>query len=154
MDEQRAEFEVWAKQAGWPHHATMPINKGPDYFSDMSLAVWQAATQRQQERIAYVEKIAEDAIELCTQQANRVMELEAQVQALSLDAGRLRTSQSRTGFMCLTDFQHELGEASGGISVYADEDDLKKHRNCWKGCGILKVEVVAAIARATHKEGA
>lgn len=57
-----------------------------------------------------------------------------------------RTSQSRTGYMCLTDFQHELGEASGGISVYADEDDLKKHRNCWKGCGILKVEVVAAIA--------
>lgn len=68
MDEQRAEFEAWAKQAGWPHHATMPINKGPDYFSDMSLAVWQAATQRQQERIAA---------------------MEAQVLALSLDAGRL-----------------------------------------------------------------
>lgn len=51
----RKDFEAWAKQAGWPHHATMPINKGPDYFSDMSLAVWQAATQRSAERIAELE---------------------------------------------------------------------------------------------------
>ena len=124
MDEQRAEFEAWAKQAGWSHSWGYS-NTNKIGFCSASWNVWQAATQRQQERIA---------------------DLEAQVQALSLDAKRLRTSQSRTGFMCLTDFQHELGEASGGISVYADEDDLKKHRNCWKGCGILKVEVVAAIA--------
>ena len=59
MDEQRAEFEAWAKQAGWPHHATMPINKGPDYFSDVSLAVWQTATQLQQERIEELEALVE-----------------------------------------------------------------------------------------------
>lgn len=129
MDEQRAEFEAWAKSKGAPKDGwwIRQIDDGgySCHAVDMAWDAWQAAPQRQQERVA---------------------DLEAQVQALSLDAGRLRTSQSRTGFMCLTDFQHELGEASGGISVYADEDDLKKHRNCWKGCGILKVEVVAAIA--------
>lgn len=89
MDEQRAEFEAWAMQQGMP--LDMDERHG-DYKRSHTLdawITWQAATQRQQERIAYVEKIAEDAIELCTQQANRVMELEAQVQALSLDAGRL-----------------------------------------------------------------
>lgn len=124
MDEQRAEFEAWAHKSP----ANLAKDAAGGYQSATVAFAWravQAATQRQQERIA---------------------ELQAQVQALSLDARRLRVSQSRTGFMCLTDFQHELGEASGGISVYADEDDLKKHRNCWKGCGILKVEVVAAIA--------
>lgn len=124
MDE-RAEFEAWAKQAGWPHHATMPINKGTDYFSDMSLAVWQAATLRQQERIAYVEKIAEDAIELCTQQANRVMELEAQVQALSVDAGRWRFAASHNA----------EGRLNFGV-VY----------DAWDGDGSFTDQIDAAIA--------
>lgn len=94
MDEQRAEFEAWAKSKGAPKDGwwIRQIDDGgySCHAVDMAWDAWQAATQRQQERIAYVEKIAEDAIELCTQQANRVMELEAQVQALSLDAGRYR----------------------------------------------------------------
>ena len=64
-------------------------------------------------------------------------------------------------YMRGTDDHHHLHVAHKGGTKFigfayhaADEDDLKKHRNCWKGCGILKVEVVAAIARATHKEGA
>lgn len=92
MDEQRAEFEAWAS-----HFFTRGeldrngINGArPDEYRVLHIermwGAWQAATQRQQERIAYVEKIAEDAIELCTQQANRVMELEAQVQALNREA--------------------------------------------------------------------
>lgn len=66
MAEQRAEFEAWAKQAGWPHYA---VNAdGTHFCSSSSWEPWQAATQRQQERIA---------------------ELQAQVQALSRDAERL-----------------------------------------------------------------
>lgn len=90
MDEQRAEFEAWAKSKGAPKDGwwIRQIDDGgySCHAVDMAWDAWQAATQRQQERIAYVEKIAEDAIELCTQQANRVMELEAQVQALNREA--------------------------------------------------------------------
>lgn len=169
MDEQRAEFEAWAHKT----HYNLGVGPNGLYQSgrtSSAWASWQAATQRQQERIAELEaKVSTltTALSECRDafpipEPGAMLEhawmgamtdpedvpeyVKAQVQALSLDAKRVRTSQSRTGFMCLTDFQHELGEASGGISVYADEDDLKKHRNCWKGCGILKVEVVAAIA--------
>ena len=54
-DKTREDFEAWAKTAGWPHYATMPINKGPDYFSDLSLDVWQAATQQSAARIEALE---------------------------------------------------------------------------------------------------
>jgi hypothetical protein len=32
--------------------------------------------------------------------------------------------------MCYTDFSCELGEAEGGNSIYASENDLRKHRKC------------------------
>lgn len=73
MDEQRAEFEAWAKSKGAPKDGwwIRQIDDGgySCHAVDMAWDAWQAATQRQQERIA---------------------ELEAQVQALSLDAGRYR----------------------------------------------------------------
>lgn len=34
------------------------------------------------------------------------------------------------GWMCYTDFSCELGEAAGGNSIYASEEDLRKHRKC------------------------
>lgn len=34
------------------------------------------------------------------------------------------------GWMCYVDFSCELGEASGGNTVYASESDLRKHREC------------------------
>jgi hypothetical protein len=45
------------------------------------------------------------------------------------------------GFMDGVDWQHELGEAPGGIKVYMDEEDLLEHRDCVKQCGIVKVRV-------------
>lgn len=67
MDEQRAEFEAWAKGDGF--NINRQDNDNYLYSATRGAwEAWQAATQRQQERIA---------------------ELEAQVQALSLDAGRL-----------------------------------------------------------------
>jgi hypothetical protein len=32
--------------------------------------------------------------------------------------------------MCNVDFEHELGEAAGGVTIYASEKDLRKHRTC------------------------
>ena len=119
MAEQRAEFEAWAKQAGWPHHATMPINKGPDYFSDMSLAVWQAATQRQQEHIA---------------------ELQAQVQALSMDAARYQFLRAGGAYLEPNSEEIYMATDDGG-KYYHDRRDLD-------------MDIDTAIARATHKEGA
>ena len=34
------------------------------------------------------------------------------------------------GWMCYTDFSCELGEASGGTSIYASEDNLREFRKC------------------------
>ena len=34
------------------------------------------------------------------------------------------------GWMCSVDFQHELGEAAGGTTIYASEGDLRKCRTC------------------------
>ena len=79
MDEQRAEFEAWAKSKGAPKDGwwIRQIDDGgySCHAVDMAWGAWQATTQRQQERIT---------------------ELEAQVQALSVDAGRCITADGKT----------------------------------------------------------
>lgn len=47
------------------------------------------------------------------------------------------------GFMCLTDFECELGNADGGSTVYSTVEELRERRPCVAGCGIVKVEVRA-----------
>ena len=44
-------------------------------------------------------------------------------------------------YMCATDYEHELGEASGGTGVYASVADLKASRPCVAECGIVAVRV-------------
>lgn len=48
---------------------------------------------------------------------------------------------SVTGYMCLIDWECEIGSASGGNRVFPSIDDLKKSHTCWEGCGIVEVEV-------------
>lgn len=45
------------------------------------------------------------------------------------------------GFMCQTDFEHELGCASGGTTVYPSVEDIKKNRRCADECGIVEVNL-------------
>lgn len=113
MDD-RAEFEAWAShfftRGELDRHG---INGArPDEYRVLHIermwGAWQAATQRQQERIAA---------------------LEAQVQALSLDASRYRAF-SDAG----------LPITFLGVEHYTTPD--------------LDAAIDAAIARATHKEGA
>lgn len=47
------------------------------------------------------------------------------------------------GFMCLTDWVHEMGHASDGNRVYPSLRALKEHQRCWKQCGVVEVEVRA-----------
>lgn len=45
------------------------------------------------------------------------------------------------GYMCLIDFEWEIGAASGGSKVYPSVEDLKADHTCWAGCGIVEVRV-------------
>lgn len=47
------------------------------------------------------------------------------------------------GYMCLIDFECEMGAASGGNIVYPSIKDLKLCRQCVDQCGIVKVKVEA-----------
>lgn len=47
------------------------------------------------------------------------------------------------GYMCLTDFECEIGNASGGNVVYPSVTDLLARRRCARECGVVKVEVRA-----------
>ncbi len=48
----------------------------------------------------------------------------------------------KIGYMCKTDYEYELENASGGAEIYSSVNDLKKHRKCWSDCGIVKVEII------------
>lgn len=45
------------------------------------------------------------------------------------------------GYMCLTDFECELGLASGGNVIHPSVEDLKRRRTCVESCGIAEVKV-------------
>lgn len=48
---------------------------------------------------------------------------------------------SVVGYMCMTDFECELGAASGGNVIFPSVEDLKSRLRCWEGCGIVKVKI-------------
>lgn len=52
-----------------------------------------------------------------------------------------RLDAPAVGYMCLTDYWHELGEADDGSKVYASVEDLRRERKCVAQCGIAEVEV-------------
>jgi len=54
----------------------------------------------------------------------------------------MKKQKPRYGFMCLTDYLWEVGEALGGNTVFPDLKDLKKHRKCVKSCGVARVKIV------------
>lgn len=110
MDEQRAEFEAWAShfftRGELDRHGINGARPG-EYrvlHIERMWGAWQAATQRQQERIAA---------------------LEAQVQALSVDAGRWRFAASHNA----------EGRLNFGV-VY----------DAWDGDGSFTDQIDAAIA--------
>jgi hypothetical protein len=46
-----------------------------------------------------------------------------------------------SGFMCMIDWECELGMASGGNIIYPSVEDHKRCHPCWEECGIVEVEV-------------
>jgi hypothetical protein len=47
----------------------------------------------------------------------------------------------KTGYMCQTDWNWELGEALGGTTIYPTIEDLKTERKCTDSCGVVKVKI-------------
>lgn len=52
--------------------------------------------------------------------------------------------------MCQIDFDHELGEALYGSTVYSSVEDLKKNHECWESCGIVEVSV--SLTKIIHDQ--
>ncbi len=55
----------------------------------------------------------------------------------------LFVTESTHGYMCMTDYDYELGVAKGGNVVYPSVEDIKENRSCVSECGIVKVAVRA-----------
>lgn len=45
------------------------------------------------------------------------------------------------GYMCMTDFEFELGAALGGNEIFPSEADCERECRCIKGCGMVQVAV-------------
>lgn len=43
--------------------------------------------------------------------------------------------------MCTVDYDHELGNAPGGVEIFKSVDDAKAHLGCAESCGLYEVEV-------------
>lgn len=50
-------------------------------------------------------------------------------------------NDTKYGYIDLTDFVHELGEAAGGTVIYGSVDDAIRNCPCVKDCGLVKVSV-------------
>lgn len=60
---------------------------------------------------------------------------------------------SAVGYMCLTDWEFEIGNASGGNRVYPSIEDIKRSRKCVAGCGIMEVRVTGIrVVEPAHEE--
>lgn len=61
---------------------------------------------------------------------------------------------SVTGYMCLIDWEYEIGGASDGNRVYPSVETLKEHHQCADECGIVEVRVSFSRLIAPGKEPA
>lgn len=67
--------------------------------------------------------------------------LEAFVEDIRNKGGIQAMSDTRTGFMCMVDFDWHLGEDMKPARVYSTEADLRRERSCVEQCGIVEVEI-------------
>jgi hypothetical protein len=59
-----------------------------------------------------------------------------------------------TAYMCLVDFECEIGLASGGNIVYPSIEECREGKKCVAGCGIVEVEIRATrVVQEPSDEG-
>lgn len=52
-----------------------------------------------------------------------------------------QATRTVTGYMCMIDWDYELGNAPDGNKIYPSIEALKKEHSCWEECGIVEVTV-------------
>ena len=57
-----------------------------------------------------------------------------------------------TGYMCMIDWDHELGNASDGDRVFPSIEALKRAHPMWAECGIVEVTVSFSKVEAWAEE--
>ena len=55
------------------------------------------------------------------------------------------------GFMCLIDWQHEVGFAVDGNKVYPSLKNLQEHHPMWAECGVVEVQLRAVQVVAPQR---
>lgn len=60
--------------------------------------------------------------------------------AMAMHPDNARTGEVH-GYMCLIDFECELGGAEGGNTVYPSIENCMERRKCAASCGVVKVAV-------------
>jgi len=50
----------------------------------------------------------------------------------------------KIGYMCATDWHHEVECAEDGVHIYPSIRSLKHYRKCTKECGIVRVKMTAS----------
>lgn len=58
-----------------------------------------------------------------------------------LDSWFLRNDDTAIVYMCWTDWEHHTLSDADGTTFYPSIRALKKHRKCWKECGIIEVGI-------------
>lgn len=56
-------------------------------------------------------------------------------------------------YMCLSDYNYELGNASGAFSVYGSIDELKENRPCVEECGIAELTITGMTVAQEPNSG-
>lgn len=54
------------------------------------------------------------------------------------------------GYMCKTDFDHDMRGASDGANIYPSEAALRRERPCVAQCGVVEVRV--SLSRIVQHE--
>jgi hypothetical protein len=52
-----------------------------------------------------------------------------------------KNKETRYAYMDKVDFEHELGEAVGGNTLYSSVKDLLNNQKCITECGVVKVKI-------------
>jgi hypothetical protein len=80
--------------------------------------------------------------DICQKDVNKTKEVLTQMvkeQEIKEDTKKPREVEV---YLCGIDYQHEIGEASDGNTVYPGVNSLKENHICWEGCGIVKCKIV------------
>lgn len=64
-----------------------------------------------------------------------VLPMGSKVESSKLSTGLVK------GFMCRTDFLHELGEHPYGVKVFPSLEALRRAQDCVMTCGYVEVEI-------------